>query len=68
MQRSRCLVCLELPPTTTDHTVLLGNPQSSCFHAASVEICEPGVHLADTTARLLDLQPGDLVWTMPLDW
>jgi len=68
IQRSRCLVYLDPPPTTTDHTVLLGHPQSSCFHAASVEIREPGVHLADTTARLLDLQPGNLVWTMPLDW
>ena len=27
-----------------------------------------GVRLADTTVRLLDLQPGDLVWTLPLDW
>src|SRR3989441_523932 len=68
IQRSRCLVCLDLPPTTADHTVLLGSPQSHCFHTASVQVCGHGVRLADTTAQLLDLQPGDLVWTMPLDW
>lgn len=68
IQRSRCLVCLDLPSTTPDHTVLLGSPQTQCFHAAAVQICGHGVRLADTTAGLLDLQPGDLVWTMPLDW
>ena len=68
IQRSRCLVCLDLPPTAADHPSLLGSPQSHCFHAASVEICGHGVRLADTTAQLLDLQPGDPVWTMPMDW
>jgi len=68
IQRSRCLVCLDLPPTTADHPVLLGSPQSSCFHAAAVQVRGHGVRLEDTTARLLDLQPGDPVWTMPLDW
>src|SRR3989454_6385198 len=68
IQRSRCLVRLDLPPTTADHTVLLGSPQTYCFHAAAVQVCGQGVRLADTTARLLDLQPGDPVWVIPLDW
>jgi arginine N-succinyltransferase len=68
IQRSRHLVCLDLPPTTAGPTVLLGNPLSSCFHAATAQICGHGVRLEETTAQLLDLQPGDLVWTMPLDW
>lgn len=68
IQRSRGLVCLDLPPTTADYTVLLGSPQSYCFHATAVQVRGHGVRLADTTARLLDLQPGDPVWIMPLDW
>src|SRR2546428_9042826 len=68
IQRSRCLVRLDLPPTTADHTVLLESPQTYCFHAAAVQVCGRGVRLADTTARLLDLQPGDPVWVIPLDW
>jgi len=68
IQRSRCLVCLDLPPTTAGPTVLLGSPQSYCFHAAAAQICGHGVRLEEATAQLLDLQPGDLVWTMPLDW
>src|SRR5215471_5067867 len=68
IQRSRCLVCLDLPPTTTDQTVLLGNPQSYCFHAAAVQVCGHGVRLTNMTAQLLDVQPGAPVWTMPLDW
>jgi arginine N-succinyltransferase len=68
MQRSRRLVCLDLPPTTPGSTVLLGSPQSHCFHAAAAQVYGHGVRLAETTAQLLDLQPGDLVWSMPLDW
>jgi len=68
IQRSRCLICLDLPPTAADHTVLLGSPQSHCFHAAAVQICGHGVRLTDTTARLLDLHPGDPVWVIPMDW
>ena len=68
IQRSRGLICLDLPPTTADHTFLLGSPQSHCFHAAAVQICGHGVRLTDTTARLLDLHPGDPVWVIPMDW
>lgn len=68
LQRSRCLVYLDLPPTAAGHRVLLGSPQSYCFHAAPAQVCGHGVRLEDATARLLDLRPGDLVWTMPLDW
>lgn len=68
MQRSSCLVCLDLPPMPAGPTVLLGNPQSHCFHAAPVQVCGHGVRPEAMTAQLLALQPGDLVWTMPLDW
>ena len=68
IQRSRRLVRLDLPPTTADHAALLGSPQSYCFHAAAVQVCGHGVRLADTTAQVLDLQPGDPVWVMPMDW
>ncbi|HEY7492056.1 MAG TPA: GNAT family N-acetyltransferase, partial [Candidatus Tectomicrobia bacterium] len=68
IQDSRCLVCLDLPPMAVGHRVLLGSLQSHCFYAAPVQICGHGIRLEDTTAHLLDLQPGDRVWTMPLDW
>jgi hypothetical protein len=68
IQSTRCLVCLDLPPTDVGHRVLLGNPQSHCFHAAVAQVCGHGVRLEDATAGLLDIQPGDLVWSMPLDW
>lgn len=68
IQRSRCLVCLDLPPTADGATVLLGNPQSHCFHAAPVQVCGHGIRLEGMTAQLLTLRPGDAVWAMPLDW
>ena len=68
IQRSRCLVCLDLPSTIAGPTVLLGSPQSYCFHAAPAQVHGQGVRLEEVTARLLDLQPGDVVWTIPLDW
>jgi arginine N-succinyltransferase len=68
IQESRCLVCLDLPPTAAGHNVLLGSLQSYCFYAAPVQICGHGIRLEEVTARLLDLQPGDRVWTMPLAW
>ena len=68
LRRSRCLVCLDLPPTTAEHAVLLGSPQSYCFHAAAVHVCGHGVRLTDLTAQVMDVQPGDPVWVMPLDW
>jgi arginine N-succinyltransferase len=68
LQRSRCLVRLDLPPTTTEPAVLLGSPQSSCFHAAAVHVRGHGVRLTDPTAQVMDVQPGDPVWVMPLDW
>jgi arginine N-succinyltransferase len=68
IQRSRALVCLDLPPTMTGAVVLLANPRGWCLHAAPIQVCGHGVRLAETTTRLLALQPGDLVWTMPLDW
>jgi arginine N-succinyltransferase len=68
IQRSRCLVCLDLPPTAAGAPVLLGNPQSHCFHAAPAQVCGHGLRLEEPTARLLDLHPGDPVWVMPMDW
>lgn len=68
MQRSRRLVCLDLPPSTPGDTMLLGTPHTHNFHAAPVHICGHGLRLAETTAHVLDLAPGDVVWTMPLDW
>jgi len=68
LQRSRCLVRLDLPPATADHPVLLGSPQSYCFHAATVHVRGHGVRLTDLTAQVMDVQPGDPVWVMPLDW
>jgi arginine N-succinyltransferase len=68
MQRSRALVCLDLPPTQTSRPVLLGNPVSHCFHAAPAEICRHGIRLDKDVAELLHLHPGDVVWLMPLDW
>ena len=68
IQRSHRLVCLDLPPTATGTPSLLGNPQSHCFHPAPAQVCGHGLRLEDTTARFLALQPGNLVWTIPLDW
>jgi arginine N-succinyltransferase len=68
IQDSRCLVCLDLPPMSVGHRVLLGSLQSYCFYAAPVQVCGHGIRLEEATARLLALQPGDRVWTMPLDW
>jgi arginine N-succinyltransferase len=68
LQRSRALVCLDLPPTAAGPVVLLANPRVFCFHTAPVQVYGHGVRLAETTTRLLALEPGDLVWTMPLDW
>jgi arginine N-succinyltransferase len=68
IQRSRALVCLDLPPAEMSHPVLLGNPLSHCFLAAPAEVCRHGIRLDKSTAELLDLHPGDLVWHMPLDW
>jgi arginine N-succinyltransferase len=68
LQRSRCLVRLDLPPTTAEPVVLLGSPQSYCFHAAAVHVRGHGVRLTDLTAQVMDVQPGDPVWVMPLDW
>jgi hypothetical protein len=58
----------ELPPTAVEQRVLLGNPQAYGFHAAQVQVCEQGIRLGDTASHLLHLRPGDVVWTMPLDW
>jgi arginine N-succinyltransferase len=69
IQRSRRLVCVEeLPPGAVEQRVLLGNPQTYGFHAAQVQICAHGIRLGDTVSYLLNLRPGEAVWTMPLDW
>jgi arginine N-succinyltransferase len=68
VQRSRALVCLDFPPAEIHPLVLLGNPVSHHFHAAPAEVRQHGMRLDKTTAELLALQPGDLVWHMPLDW
>ena len=38
------------------------------FHAAAVHVRGHGVRLTDMTAQVMDVQPGDPVWVMPLDW
>jgi arginine N-succinyltransferase len=68
IQRSRSLMCLDLPPSAITSPVLLGNPQRQHFHPAPAQCCAYGVRLEDTTMQLLDLHPGALVWMMPLDW
>jgi arginine N-succinyltransferase len=68
IQRSRSLVCLDLPPTATPTPGLLGNPQTQRFYPASAQQCDYGVRLAEGTLQVLELHPGALVWTMPLDW
>jgi arginine N-succinyltransferase len=68
LQCSRSLVCLDLPPTQADTRVLLGNPHSQRFCAALCQICGQGLRLEPATAQLLDLQAGDPVWAIPLDW
>lgn len=68
IQRSRALVCLDLPPGSDGNQLLLGHPRSCIFHAARVQVHGHGVRLQETTARLLALIPGDLLWAMPLDW
>ncbi len=69
IQRSCRLVCLEEPPSTAvAHMMLLGHPRAYGFHAAQVQVWEHGICLGDTVAHLLHLEPGDVVWTMPLDW
>lgn len=68
LQRSRSLVCLDFPPTASGHPLLLANPQCQVFHATAAQVCGHGLRLEETPARLLALQPGDVVWSMPLDW
>ncbi len=68
LQRSRCLVCLDLPPTASQPSLLLANPQCFTFHATLAQVCGHGLRLHDASVRLLGLQPGDMVWSMPLDW
>jgi arginine N-succinyltransferase len=68
LQHSCFLVCLDLPPTQADTRLLLGNPQSHRFCAAMCQLCGQGLRLDATTAQVLDLQAGDPVWAIPLDW
>ncbi len=68
LQRSRQLVCLDLPPTAAGSRLLLGNPQSHRFCAATCQVQGHGLRLDAATMQRLDLQAGDPVWIMPLDW
>jgi arginine N-succinyltransferase len=68
IQRSSCLVCLDLPPAEVGPVVLVGELQSHRFHAAPVQVCGRGLRVEVPTARHLNLHPGDPVWIMPLDW
>jgi arginine N-succinyltransferase len=68
IQHSRSLVCLDLPPLAQDSPVLLSNPQLQHFYATPAQRCGYGVRLEDTIMQCLDIHPGDLVWTMPLEW
>ena len=68
LQHSQNLVCLDLPPTDTGPTLLLGNPQTQHFYAAPALRCGYGLRLDPATMQFLALQPGHPVWMMPLDW
>jgi arginine N-succinyltransferase len=68
IQHSHRLVCLDLPPMPTDRPVLLANPQTRHFLTTPAQRCGYGIRLAEDTKALLDRQPGDCVWMMPLDW
>jgi arginine N-succinyltransferase len=68
IQRSRALVCLDLPPVETGRPLLLGNPLSHHFHAVPAEVHRHGLRLDKAPAEILTLHPGDLAWLMPLDW
>lgn len=68
IRQSRRLVCLDLPPTTAGTRLLVGNPQSHRFCAVSCQVRGHGLRLQDATACLLQLDAGDPVWTMPLQW
>lgn len=68
LQRSQRLVCLDDPPTHTDTHLLLGNPLSHRFTVASCQVQGYGMRLHADTAAELNLQAGDLVWCLPLDW
>ncbi len=68
LQRSQRLVCLDGPPDQADTHLLLGNPLTHRFTAAHCQIQGHGIRLHTDTAAELDLQAGDLVWCLPLDW
>lgn len=68
IQHSRWLVCLDLPLTEAGNTVLVGDPQSYHFYTVPAQRYGYGLRVKETTAHLLALKPGALVWIMPLDW
>ena len=68
LQRSRHLVCLDLPPSKADTHLLLGNPRFQQFCAADCQLQGQGIRLDDATKHHLHLQAGDSVHSIPLDW
>jgi len=68
LQRSRCLVCLDLPPSDTGVRLMLSNPQSHQFCTADCQIQGHGLRLQSSIKQLLRLQAGNPVWSIPLDW
>ncbi len=68
LRRSRSLVCLDFPPTAAEARLLLGNPQSHHFCTALGQMRGQGLRLEERTRQWLDLQAGDSVWSIPLDW
>lgn len=68
LKRARSVVCLDYPPQSTDKPLLLGNPDTHRFVAATCQTHDHGVRLDDETKAILGRDAGNLLYTMPLDW
>ena len=68
LQRSRHLVCLDLPPSETGTRLMLSNPQLHQFCTAHCQIQGQGLRLQSSIKQQLSLQAGDPIWSIPLDW
>ena len=64
LQRVRELVLLDALPSEPGPARLIGTAADHAFRAQPCTIVGRGVRLTDHAG----LQPGDAVWTMPLDW
>jgi len=69
LQRSVCAVSLDgLPSPTAAQRMLLGQPRTHAFAVAQAQVSAEGIRLDAAAAQLLQVQPGEMLWTMPLDW